>query len=307
MKVLITGGAGFIGSHLAESFYNDSYDVYVIDNLSTGNLKNIDFLPNDKFYNIDISDTKKVNALLTEKDFDIIIHLAAIVSVVDTITNPMYSNNININSTLNLLEIIKNNKLNVKKFIFASSAAVYGDEGILPNSLESTVNPKSPYAIQKFASEQYCKIFNEIYNIPAFALRFFNVYGPRQNPNSQYSGVISILKKSYQTKTPFVLYGDGSQTRDFVYVKDVVGAIRIIAEKDNLKEKVFNVGTGKETSLNKIIETFSNHYGQVITIKNDDFRKGDIYRSYADISLLQKYGYKQNYSLTEGLEIYINE
>lgn len=306
MKILITGGAGFIGSHVCEKYINENHNVYVLDNFSTGYKENIPFVKKENIIEVNIEDKDAVESLLVEKKFDVIVHLAAVVSVVETIQEPYYSHCINTNSTLNLLEIIRKNNLNVKKFIFASSAAVYGDNKNLPNSEHNMINPKSPYAIQKYTSEQYCKIYNEVYNIPSYGLRFFNVFGPRQDPRSPYSGVISILNSAFLNKTQFTFFGDGTQTRDFIYVKDVVKAIDLIIKKKELNEFVFNVGTGKEYSINEVKDIFEQVYGYKIKYRYEEFKTGDIENSYADIKKIKKYGFEYQYSLKDGLKTYIN-
>ena len=197
MKILITGGAGFIGSHLAAYFINDN-EVFILDNLSTGHRSNVDFIDDAHFIEEDVMHKSFVTELIKQKQFDIVIHLAAVVSVVETINNPINSQSINIDSTLNLLEANRQYNAKLKKFIFASSAAVYGNTDELPKQIETFIDPESPYAIEKYAGEQYAKLYNKLYDLPTTALRFFNVYGPRQDPSSPYSGVLSIMDKKFK-------------------------------------------------------------------------------------------------------------
>src|SRR5699024_8216876 len=213
------------GSHVAEYFHVEGHEVFILDNFSTGDLKNIPFINEDNIFNLDIREYKKVEEIVQQYQFEIIIHLAAVVSVVDTVKDPITSNQVNVDATLNLLDINRQFNNNIKRIIFASSAAVYGNDPSLPKRIDSMIYPESPYAIQKYASEQYLKLYNNLYNLPTVSLRFFNVYGPRQNPKSPYSGVLSIMKNKFDTDETFTFNGDGLQTRDFVYVKDIVNAI----------------------------------------------------------------------------------
>ncbi len=260
--MLITGGAGFIGSNTAEYYYNLGHNVYVLDNLSTGKRENIDFIREENFFNLDIRDYEEIKRLIKEYKFEVIIHLAAVVSVVDTVENPIISNEVNINATLKLLELNRKYNNNIQKIIFASSAAVYGNDPNLPKNLDSKICPESPYAIQKYAGELYLKNYTKLYGLPTVGLRFFNVYGPKQNPASQYSGVISILKEKIENNSKFIIFGDGLQTRDFVYVKDVVKAINIVTENIKSNGNIYNVGSGKSISLIKMLRMFERHYNK---------------------------------------------
>ncbi|MEX5937734.1 NAD-dependent epimerase/dehydratase family protein [Mammaliicoccus sciuri] len=307
MKILVTGGAGFIGSHVVEHYLNLNHEVFVLDNLSTGNIENIPFLKSENLFEEDIRDLDLVKDIVKENQFDIIVHLAAVVSVVDTINDPINSNEVNITATLNLLEANRLYNSNIKRIVFASSAAVYGNNTQLPNSITKLVNPISPYAIQKYAGEQYVKQYSNLYGIPTTALRFFNVYGPRQDPKSAYSGVLSIMQSSYLDEKPFIFFGDGTQTRDFVYVKDVVQAINLVSESDEAIGQVYNVGTGKPSSLMEIFEFLGNVLEKDISTKFVNEREGDIKHSFADIQELTDLGYTPKYSIEDGLYSYINE
>lgn len=253
MKILITGGAGFIGSHIAEKFYNETNEIYILDNLRTGHRSNVDFIDDSHFINNDITKKDFVIELIKKEQFDIVIHLAAIVSVIDTINDPILSQSVNIDGTLNLLEANRKYNKNIKKFIFASSAAIYGNTSILPKKVESIIDPESPYAIEKYAGEQYTKIYNSLYELPTTSIRFFNVYGPRQDPSSSYSGVLSIMNQKFIKGEHFTFYGDGNQTRDFVYIKDLVQAVNLVIKNENTNGKIYNLGTGSQTSLIKNI------------------------------------------------------
>lgn len=305
MKVLITGGAGFIGSHVAQYYHDKSYDVYVLDNLSSGYRENIPFIDNNHFFKVDICESENIKAIIEDYKFEIIIHLAAIVSVVDTVNNPIKSNEVNINATVNLLEANRLYNTNLQKFVFASSAAIYGNNPNLPKTTESVVQSESPYAIQKYSGEQYTKLYNHLYNLPTTALRFFNIYGPKQDPKSQYSGVISIMKNKFENDEVFTFFGDGNQTRDFVYVKDLVNAISLIVRTTYTNGQVFNVGNGDKTSLKDIFNTFNSHFNKTIDYKFEDARKGDVKHSFADITPLKNIGFEPQYNINSGLKEYL--
>lgn len=305
MNILITGGAGFIGSHIAEYFNEEGHQVFILDNLSTGDIKNIPFINKENFFNMDIREYKKVEEITKKYQFDIIVHLAAVVSVVDTVSDPITSNQVNVNATLNLLEINRHFNKNIKRIIFASSAAVYGNDPSLPKTTDSMIQPESPYAIQKYAGEQYFKLYNNLYSTPTVSLRFFNIYGPRQNPQSPYSGVLSILKNKFDNDETFTFYGDGSQTRDFVYVKDLVKAVSLVCDNDSALGNVYNVGSGTANSLMEIFKTFEKHYNKEISYTFEEERLGDVKHSLADIGSLEKIGYIPTYSIEKGLSEYL--
>lgn len=304
MKILITGGAGFIGSHLAEHF-NENHEVFILDNLSTGHRSNIPFIDENHFIENSVTNKSFIETLILKQKFDIVIHLAAIVNVVDTINDPVLSQSVNINGTLNLLEANRQYNTNLKKFVFASSAAVYGNTELLPQKVESFINPESPYAVEKYSGEQYTKLYNTLYNLPTTALRFFNIYGPRQDPSSPYSGVLSIMNTKFQNNKSFTFFGDGKQTRDFVYVKDLVQAINIVINQEEANGKIFNLGTGQQLSLLQIFAEFEKLYNKTISYNFSKARDGDIKYSYAQIDGLNKLGFTPRYNLQEGLKAYI--
>lgn len=309
-KILITGGAGFIGSNLVKKLHKDN-KIIIVDDLSMGTVSNIEPLSNVKFYEKSILDKDFVEKLLTENNFDYIFHLAAIASVADSIERPLESHKVNFESTLFILETLrKMENRNLKRLIFSSSAAVYGDDKELPKKESSTIKPLSPYAIDKFSSERYTLMYNDLYDVPTSSVRFFNVYGPNQNPNSPYSGVMSILVDRYIKKikneySEFNLYGDGEQSRDFIYVDDVVKALEIIAYSNDSKGKVYNVGTGNETTINDLVSIISKHLNEEIRINKFKERSGDINKSVADISNLKKLGFEIDYEIEDGLKSYL--
>lgn len=306
MKILITGGAGFIGSHLAEYFINSNHEVFILDNLSTGHRSNVSFIDDLHFIENDVTNKTLVQDLIKEEQFDIVIHLAAVVSVVETINNPILSQKVNIDGTLNLLEANRQYNENLKKFIFASSAAVYGNTKGLPKKVETFIDPESPYAIEKYAGEQYTKLYNKLYDLPTTALRFFNIYGPRQDPSSPYSGVLLIMHNKFQNDEAFKFFGDGEQTRDFVYVKDLVQAVSIVINSDNANGGIYNLGTSKPLSILEMFDEFKKLYSKTIDYSFTEARSGDIKHSYAEIDDLKALGYTPKYSVEEGLKEYIN-
>jgi UDP-glucose 4-epimerase len=305
-KVLVTGGAGFIGSHMVNQLVNKGYAVRVIDNLSTGSLTNIKpLMENGKidFVKGDIRDTSLVKQ--TIKDVDVVFHFAAITSVPFSVENPQVTYETNVAGTLNLLASCARQK--VSKFIFISSCAVYGEPKYLPVDEKHPKCPISPYAESKLAAEHYCLGFHERQLCCSVVMRLFNVYGPRQGLND-YSGVITKFIERSKQKLPLVVYGNGSQTRDFVNVQDVVDVFLASMEKSEAEGEVFNVGSGKPTSINELAKTILELSGVNTTVSYGAPRLGDITNSYADISKAQKIlGYQPKFSLTKGLEAMLAE
>lgn len=300
-KVLITGGAGFIGSNLAHALVKDN-DITIVDDLSMGKEENIADI-NVNFYHHDVCDSAFMHKLLSENKFDYIYYLAAVSSVADSVVRPLETHRVNQESVVDTLEYIRTEKLPIKKFLFTSSAAVYGNSPDFPKMETSHVDPLTPYAIDKYASERYTIDFGRLYGLPTVAVRFFNVYGPRQNPNSEYSGVLSIVTKCLKENKPFTLYGDGSQTRDFVYVEDVVDALIKIATETS-KPTVYNIANGDETPLVDVIHTYEEIAGIKLNIIQKEARQGDISKSRADVSKLKGIGFKPQWSLHDGLTNY---
>lgn len=303
-KVLITGGAGFIGSFLAHKLVANGDQVVIVDDLSMGRVENfVDIKNKVIFYKHTVCDENFMHNLLLKGDFDYIYYLAAVSSVADSVVHPWYTHQVNQESVVNTLEFIRTNKLTIKKFLFTSSAAVYGNAKDFPKTEDSHIDPLTPYAIDKYASERYTIDFGRLYGLPTVAVRFFNVYGPRQNPNSEYSGVLSIVTKCLEENKTFTLYGDGSQTRDFVYVEDVVDALIKIATETN-EPTVYNVANGDETPLIDVIHIYENIAGMKLNIIQREARQGDINKSRADVSKLKSIGFKPQWSLHDGLTNY---
>jgi UDP-glucose 4-epimerase len=303
-KVLITGGAGFIGSFLAHKLVANGDKVIVVDDLSMGRLENLTDIKDEiVFYKHTVCDEQFMHDLLLKGNFDYIYYLAAVSSVADSVVRPWYTHLVNQESVVNTLEFIRTNHLPIKKFLFTSSAAVYGNTADFPKTEDSHVDPLTPYAIDKYASERYTVDFGRLYGIPTVAVRFFNVYGPRQNPNSEYSGVLSIVTKCLKEDKPFTLYGDGAQTRDFVYVEDVVDALIKISTEKN-EPTVYNIANGDETPLIDVIHTYEDIAGRKLNIIQKEARQGDISKSRADVSKLKRIGFEPQWSLHDGLSNY---
>lgn len=300
-KILITGGAGFIGSNLAHALV-DNNEITIVDDLSMGKKENIADI-DVKFYEHDVCDHEFMHRLLSENKFDYIYYLAAVSSVADSVVRPLETHRVNQESVLDTLEYLRVNHLPLKRFLFTSSAAVYGNLPDFPKKESSHVQPLTPYAVDKYASERFTIDYGNLYGLPTVAVRFFNVYGPRQNPDSPYSGVLSIITKCMKNNQPFTLYGDGSQTRDFVYVGDVVDAL-IKISTETKESTVYNIADGGETPLIDVIHTYEDISGVKLNISYKENRSGDISKSMADISKLRKIGFKPSWSLHDGLKKY---
>jgi len=297
-RVVITGGAGFIGSHLADALIKNN-EVIIIDDLSTGRLNNITNILKAK--KVNFIQGNILNTDLLEKAFkevDYIFHEAALPSVSRSIENPISTNEVNVTGTLNVLMAAKSNK--VKKVVCASSSSVFGNVPTLPKREDMTPNPRSPYALTKLIDEYYSDIFHKIYGLPIICLRYFNVYGPRQNADSQYSGVIPKFIKMIQQGKPPIIFGDGKQTRDFTFVEDVIQANILAAETNACG--VFNIGTGSNITIEDLAKVIINIMKKTLSPVYDDGTIGDVRDSLADITMAMGIGYRPQYSLEKGLK-----
>ena len=297
-KVIVTGGAGFIGSHLSEELVKRGHLVIIVDNLSTGNINNIKHLLNKdsvQFVKNSIADLPLLRELFHGVDY--IFHEAAIPTVPRSIENPRVSHDINATGTLNVLIAAKENS--VKKVIYASSSSVYGDVHTLPKREDMMPQPESPYAVSKLTGEYYCQVFQKVYGLPTVCLRYFNVYGPRQDPDRKHAAVIPKFIKVALNGDPLIIFGDGEQTRDFTFVKDVVDATILAAESDACG--LLNVSYGKSINLKDLAKFIVNIAGKNIGVIHQELRAGDVRHSLADISRARAFGYEPKYSLEEGL------
>lgn len=302
MKALITGGAGFIGSNLAWALVEKGYSVTVVDDLSMGKKDNLPQGEQVSFYEHDVCDHEFMHQLL-DQDFDYIYFLAAIASVADSVVNPYATHRVNQEAVVDTLEYLRVKGLKPKRFLFTSSAAVYGNYPELPKQEDGRVQPLTPYAVDKYASERFTIDYGDLYDLSTVAVRFFNVFGPRQNPDSPYSGVLSIVTKCLLEDKEFTLFGDGQQTRDFVYVKDIVNALIYISEhKDS--HGVYNIGYGQQNSLLDVIRQYERISGKQLKLTFADARQGDIAESLADVTKLTELGFKSQWGLMNGLEEY---
>ncbi len=297
MRIVITGGAGFIGSNLAEVLSKDNAnEVIVLDDLSTGKLVNTKEMA-IKFVNGSITDLELLQTIF--KDVDYVLHQAAIPSVPRSVNEPIASNNENIDGTLNVLVAARDR--NVKKVVYASSSSVYGDTPKLPKREDMTPTPLSPYAVTKLTGEHYCNVFNEVYGLKTVALRYFNVYGPKQDPHSDYAAVIPKFVSRVLRDEPPMIYGDGQQTRDFTFVKDVVTA-NIRAMKSDATG-VFNIASGNRITIQELAELVMKLMAKDLGVILEEPRKGDVLHSLADVSKAKAgFGYEPGYRLETGLE-----
>jgi nucleoside-diphosphate-sugar epimerase len=298
VKALVTGGAGFIGSHLVEALCSRGISVTVLDDFSFGSAENLAHIRGSpEVIQGSVSDRKLLQRAVQQKDW--VFHFAAYASVPYSIEQPEITNEINLNSTLALLTECR--AAGVKKVIFSSSSSVYGNRADLARESDA-VSPLSPYALQKFAAEQYVRMFNEFRGLPGTALRYFNVFGPRQSFSSPYSGVIARFCTAIVNHQRPTIFGDGSQSRDFVSVRDVVQANLLATEKNEANGRVFNIGTGKTTSILELARTLNRIRGTSLEPIFEPGRSGEIQFSCADISAAkQVLGFSPKVSLEEGL------
>jgi len=297
-KVAVTGGAGFIGSHLAELLSSQGYHAIIIDDLSTGKMGNIE--PLLKSVNVEFLQGSILDLPLLQKVFQgvcYVFHEAAIPSVPRSVDSPQLSHEANITGTLNVLLSARDNHVN--KVIYASSSSVYGDTETLPKREDMLPSPLSPYAVTKLAGEYYCRVFHQVYGLPTVCLRYFNVYGPRQDPNSQYAAVVPKFIKRSREGNPPVIFGDGEQTRDFTLVKDVVEANILAAESDACG--LFNISRGESITINQLAELIIELVGNKVEPIHQEPRPGDIRHSLADVSKARAFGYEPKYNLKAGL------
>ncbi|MBI3570883.1 MAG: SDR family oxidoreductase [Gammaproteobacteria bacterium] len=299
MKLLVTGGAGFIGSHLVEKLLVAGDRIRVVDDLSTGKRENLVEHEALEFIEGDIRDAGLIDQCV--RGVDAVVHLAAVASVQASMDDPVRTHQVNFDGTLNLLEASRRH--GVKRFIYACSAAVYGDADNIPVSEETAPKPLSPYAVDKLSGEHYLLHYYRAYGLAATSFRFFNIYGPRQDPSSPYSGVISIFVERLMRNQPVTIYGDGMQTRDFFYVADLADLLARAAHGREGNGGVFNVGTGKRHSLLQLLTCLEKLSGKRIERLHQPARPGDIQHSCADVSrLTNTFGGAPATSFAQGLK-----
>ncbi len=304
-RILVTGAAGFIGSNLTDELLNQGAEVIGIDNMFNGRVENlVDARKNPKFCFIK-GDVRDMNLLLeVMKDVDIIYHQAAFTSVPQSVLMPQLCNDVNVTGMINILNSARIR--DIGKIVFASSSSVYGNTPTLPKHEEMKLLPISPYGVSKLAAEKYLLVYNKVYDLNTTALRYFNVFGPRQK-DSSYSGVIAIfMSKIFRNENP-VIFGDGTQTRDFTYIKDIVRANILTGSSSNTAGKAINIAANSPISLNELtkvmIEAGPN---KNLTIKYDSKRKGDILHSYGDTSLAKEIlDYEAQYNAVNGFKEYL--
>ena len=295
MKILVTGGAGFIGSHIVEHF-QDRADVRVLDNLHSGFKHNLTGFKHE-FIQASILDRESVRRAV--KGVDYVFHLAAMISVPESMQKPVECNEINAAGTLMVLEEAARAK--VKKLVFSSSAAIYGDNPVVPKVETMPPEPKSPYAVTKLDGEYYCKRFAEEGRLPTTSLRYFNVFGPRQDPRSQYAAAVPIFMDRAVKNAPLTIFGDGEQTRDFIFVKDVVAA-NVYFAMEWSATGVFNVACGRRITINDLAKTICHLTGSRSEIKYAAERPGDVKHSVASIEKLRDAGFVPTANFNDGLK-----
>ena len=303
-RYLITGGAGFIGSNLVEELVKKGEGVRVLDNFSTGKQENLNpWVDLIEVIQGDVEDLAICQEAV--RGVDVVLHQAALCSVPRSVKNPLATNAANVTGTLNVLWAAKEGK--VRRFVFAGSSSVYGDSEVLPKIETMNPNPCSPYAASKLTIEYYCKIFYRLYGLETVVLRYFNVYGCRQDPNSPYAAVIPSFIQALMRGERARIYGDGEQSRDFTYVKDCVQANLKASQETRAVGEVFNVACGKRTALNELYDKISLHFGIKERPVYEAARPGDVRHSLADIGKARSLlGYNPKYTIDQGLGETIN-
>jgi len=298
---LVTGGAGFIGSHIAAALMAEGARVRVLDDLSTGHRENIEEIGGDlDFINGSVADEQLLNKVL--EDVEVVFHEAAIPSVPRSVEEPRQTHIASVDGTFSLLDAARRN--NVRRVVYAASSSAYGDQPTLPKVEHMLPDPLSPYAVAKLVGEYYCQVFTRVYGLETVSLRYFNVFGPRQDPGSQYSGVVSRFISTLLSDERPVIYGDGEQSRDFTYIDNVVFANMRAASAADASGKVINVANGQRITLNELLAELKDLTGkQDVTAEYREPRVGDVRHSLADITLAQQFlGYESKVDLREGLQ-----
>jgi UDP-glucose 4-epimerase len=298
-RVLVTGGAGFIGSHIVRRLCGDGQKVRVADNLSTGKEERLKALgPSIEFMRVDLADAAAADAVV--KGMNYVVHQAAVPSVQRSVQDPVGTNRSNVTATLNLLESCRKRK--VRRFVYAASSSAYGDTEVLPKREDMTPHPLSPYALQKLVGERYCKLYSDLFGLETVSLRYFNVFGPSQDPTSEYSAVIPKFATRLLAGKPLTVYGDGEQSRDFTYVDDVVEANLLALKAPRAVGMVLNVGCNNRITLKQLIRLLEEILNVRAEVKYLPARPGDVRHSLAGIELAREYlGYEPQVTVKEGL------
>lgn len=297
---LVTGGAGFIGSNIVSALVRQGKAVRLLDNCATGKLSNLEGILNQiEFIQGDVRDLSIVRE--TVRDIDYVLHQAALPSVARSVDNPIATNEVNVTGTLNILVAARDAK--VKRVVYASSSSAYGNSPVLPKREDMPANPISPYAISKYAGEQYCKVFYTLYGLETIALRYFNVFGPRQSPSSQYAAAIPIFIKAFLEGKPPTIFGEGEQSRDFTFVENVVSANLLACHAEGAAGEIFNIACGKRTTVNDLARAIKNMLGSSVEPVYSKARKGDVRHSLADITKARRIlGYEPKVDFEAGLQ-----
>lgn len=298
-RYLVTGGAGFIGSHIVRRLFGEGELVRVVDNLSTGQpIRLKDVRDSIEFVEGDLADELVSEQVV--RDIDYVLHQAAVPSVQRSVCDPVATNRANVTATLNLLESCR--KASVGRLIYAASSSAYGDTEVLPKAEEMSPNPLSPYAIQKLVGERYCKLYYDLYGLETVSLRYFNVFGPGQDPHSEYSAVIPKFITKLLAREPITVYGDGEQSRDFTYVENVVEANLLALRASEVSGNVCNIGCGEHITLNELIRLLEEILGIKANVNYATSKAGDVRHSLADITRARHLlGYEPKVMVKEGL------
>lgn len=296
---LVTGGAGFIGGHLVEGLLAADWSVRVLDDLSTGSEQNLERVKDRiEFVRGDIRDVDGLERMMG--GVEVVFHQAAMASVPRSVEMPLLTNSVNVDGTLLVLEVAR--KSGVRRVVYAASSSAYGDTAVLPKVETLPAAPRSPYALQKYAGEVYCRLYSELYGLETVSLRYFNIFGPRQDPNSEYAAVIPRFVTAAIAGRQPVIYGDGNQTRDFTYVENAVQANLLAADAKRASGSVINIAAGKRTSLNDLWRDIRDIVGADVEPRYTDPREGDVRDSLADLTRAEDLlGYQPKIDLDAGL------
>jgi UDP-glucose 4-epimerase len=301
LKALVTGGGGFIGSNLVRALLERGDDVRVLDNFATGNRTNLAELTRDvELVEGELRSYERVHA--ATRGVEVVFHQGALPSVPRSVQDPLTTGAVNVEGTLNVLLAARDE--GIRRVVFASSSSVYGSSGELPRIETAHVDPISPYGVSKLAAERYCVSFSRVYPLETVALRYFNVFGPNQDPTSQYAAVVPRFVTAIADGRAILIYGDGGQRRDFTYVENVVAANLLAAEADGVSGTVLNVATGRSTTVNELADTIGSLLGRPVVREEQPARAGDIRDSWADVTRARELlGWEPQVGLEEGLRL----